>query len=91
MLKISQAGKAGHSLTLKLEGSVIGPWVGELQLTCEALLNQGRMLNLNLNNVTYADAEGAKLLADLKSRGVTFESCSPFISELLKSQYMPVV
>jgi len=38
MLKISQAGKANHSVTLKLEGRVVGPWVGELRQICEALL-----------------------------------------------------
>ena len=42
MLKISQAGKANHSVTLKLEGRVVGPWVGELRQVCETLLTEGR-------------------------------------------------
>jgi hypothetical protein len=90
MLIISQPGKAGQSLTLELEGRVIGPWVGELQLVCSELLSLGRVLNLDLSNVTYADAEGAKLLADLKSRGVTLKSCSPFINEQLRTIEKPL-
>ena len=55
MLKISQAGKANHSVTLKLEGRVVGPWVGELRQVCETHLSEGRALNLDLADVTFAD------------------------------------
>jgi ABC-type transporter Mla MlaB component len=58
MLKISQAGKANHSVTLKLEGRVVGPWVGELRQVCETLLTEGRTLKLDLTDVTLADADG---------------------------------
>ena len=88
MLKISQAGKANHSVTLKLEGRVVGPWVGELRQFCEALLAEGRALRLDLAEVTFADADGVGVLSRLKSRGVSFANCSPFVEEQLKSQRM---
>ena len=85
MLKISQAGKADHSVTLKLEGRVVGPWVGELRQVCETLLSEGRALKLDLTDVTFADASGVSVLSSFKSRGVTLSNCSPFVEEQLKS------
>ena len=85
MLKISQAGKANHSVTLKLEGRVVGPWVGELRQVCETLLTKGRPLKLDLADVTFADSSGVVALSSFKSRGVTFTNCSPFVEEQLKA------
>ena len=85
MLRISQAGKANHSVTLKLEGRVVGPWVGELRQVCETLLTEGRTLKLDFADVTFADASGVAALSSFKSRGVTFTNCSPFVEEQLKS------
>jgi len=85
MLKISQAEKANHSVTLKLEGRVVGEWVGELRQVCETLLTDRRSLKLDLADVTFADASGVAALSSFKSRGVTFSNCSPFVEEQLKS------
>ena len=85
MLKISQAGKPGQNFTLKLEGRVVGPWVSELRLICESLLSNRRGLNLDLSDVSYADADGVELLTNLKSRGVLLANGSPFVSEQLKT------
>ena len=86
MLKISQAGKANHSVILKLEGRVVGPWVGELRQVCETLLTEGRALKLDLADVTFADTSGVAVFSSFKSRGVTLTNCSPFVEEQLKSQ-----
>jgi ABC-type transporter Mla MlaB component len=85
MLKISQVGKTNHSATLKLEGRVVGEWVGELRKVCETLLTEGRKLKLDLADVSFADASGVAALSSFKSRGVTFTNCSPFVEEQLKS------
>ena len=85
MLKISQAAKANHSVTLKLEGRVVGPWVGELRQICETLLTKGQPLRLDLTEVTFADTDGVAVLSSFKSRGVRFRNCSPFVEEQLKS------
>ena len=85
MLKISQTERANHSVTLKLEGRVVGEWVCELRQVCERLLNEGLALKLDLADVTFADASGVAALSSFKSRGVTFSNCSPFVEEQLKS------
>ena len=85
MLKISPAGTVNHSVTLKLEGRVVGPWVGELCQVCELYLSGGRALKLDLADVSFADASGVTALSSLKSRGVAVTYCSPFVAEQLKS------
>ena len=84
MLKISQTGKANRSVTLKLEGRVVGPWVAELRQICDQLLTGGRALKLDLSDVSFADADGVSALSHLKSRGVVVTNCSPFVEEQLK-------
>ena len=85
MLKISQVGKGNHSVTLKLEGRVVGPWVGEFRQVCETYLSEGRALKLDLADVTFADADGVAVLTGFKTRGVTLKDCSPFVDEQLRS------
>jgi ABC-type transporter Mla MlaB component len=85
MLKISQVGTGNPSVTLKLEGRVVGPWVGELRQLCELILSESRKLRLDLADVSFADAEGVAALTSLKRRGVAFSHCSPFVEEQLKT------
>ena len=85
MLKISQIGSANHSVTLRLEGRIVGPWVGEAREACERILEEGRKVKLNLAEVSFVDQDGVKFLADLVSRGVKLAGCSLFVEEQLKS------
>ena len=85
MLKISQTETPNHSVTLKLEGRVVGPWVGELSRICEPLLAEDRALKLDLAEVSYLDEEGVIALNRLKSRGVKLKNCSPFVEQQIKS------
>lgn len=85
MLKISQAGKINRSVTLKLEGRVVGPWVDELKQVCEPLVKSGCSLSLDLAEVTFADEGGVALLVNLRARGVKPLSRMPFVEEQLKS------
>jgi anti-anti-sigma regulatory factor len=85
MLKISQIGSANHSITLQLEGRMVGPWVGEARETCEKILAEGRKIKLNLAEVSFVDQDGVKFLSGLVSRGVKLAGCSLFLEEQLKS------
>ena len=83
MLKISSVEPVNHSVTLRLEGRVVGPWVVELQKSCEAVLAEGRSLKLHLADVEFMDAQGVALLSSLRSRGGLFLDCPPFVAEQL--------
>lgn len=85
MLKISLEGSGNHAVTLRLEGRIAGPWIAELNNTCEELLGANRRVTLNLADVSFTDREAVMLLRNLQSRGVALTECSPFTAEQLKS------
>lgn len=85
MLKISQVGAADQTVTLKLEGRVVGPWVGELRSACERAESQARTVSLDLEDVVFVDPTGVTLLSNLSARGVALLECSPFVEAQLKT------
>jgi anti-anti-sigma regulatory factor len=85
MLKISQIKPVNHTVTLRLEGRVVGPWVTELQHSCEEVLTEGRSLKLHLADVEFMDVQGVALLSSLRSRGVLLLECPPFAAQQLKA------
>lgn len=89
MLKISQVEPVNHAVTLRLEGRVVGPWVTELQNSCEEVLADGRSLKLHLADVEFMGAQGVTLLSSLRSRGVLLLECPPFATEQLKTSGEP--
>ena len=84
MLKISKLEPVNHAVVLRLEGRVVGPWVAELQKSCEEVLAEGRPLKLHLGDLEFMDAQGVALLSSLRSRGVSLLECPPFAAEQLK-------
>ena len=85
MLKISQVEPVNHVVILRLEGRVVGPWVTELQKSCDEVLTEGRSLKLHLADVEFMDAQGVALLSKLRLRGVVLMECPPFAAEQLKA------
>jgi hypothetical protein len=53
--------------TIKLEGKIVGPWVEELRRIWQSFLPSmgARGLRLDLRAVTFADAEGQRLLGEI--------------------------
>jgi ABC-type transporter Mla MlaB component len=85
MLKISEGKRGQQTITLRLEGQVIGPWVNELRQVCELLLSDNSKVKLDLAEVSFADERGVALLVSLKSRGVKLLNATPFVEEQLKA------
>jgi ABC-type transporter Mla MlaB component len=77
--------RRNHAVTLRLEGKLVGPWVTEARQACEGILNEGQRLQLSLADVDFLDASGSSLLANLRTRGVSFVDCSLFVEEQLKN------
>ena len=84
MLRITTEDEAEGVRTLKLEGSVAGPWVDELRQVVHSWLARGSALRLEVSGVGYVDREGAVLLRELTRRPVQIHGYSSFISELLR-------
>jgi hypothetical protein len=85
MLRISVIDSSDKAARLRLEGRLVGPWVGELRKSCESLLSRGGRLTLDLEGVSFIDREGITLLRSLNGIQVNLANASPFVAELLKN------
>jgi len=85
MFKISQAEEADGAVTFKLEGRLVGPWVGELTRLCEPYFGTRQPIRLDLADISFADTDGVAALSHLKSRGVLVFNCTPFVEQQLKN------
>ena len=83
MLKITRLSHKGRRLTIKLEGEILGPWVGAVRDACTHRGRRSKRLRLDLADVTYVDAAGVQLLRDLMREGIEIAACSSFVGELL--------
>jgi ABC-type transporter Mla MlaB component len=62
--------------TWELEGKLAGDWVKELEQCWKASAPQaGVAVQVNLKAVSYIDAEGKQLLAEMHERGVEIKGC----------------
>lgn len=76
------------SLALKLEGSVKGPWVDELQKAWSASAETlpGRPVKVDLAGVSFIDARGRDLLLRMQKAGAVLQGALPFVRQALDSK-----
>ena len=76
-----------QQITLKLEGSLTGCWVMELEDCWRATSSNpaGRLLRLDLTDVDNVDNAGTYLLALLHNRGVQLIASGLVMTELVAS------
>lgn len=86
MLKISTHDER-HQVTFKLEGSLAGTWVVELEDSWRAVnpTLADRPLCLNLTGVKHVDNAGRYLLALLRYSGVRLTADGIVMTELLRT------
>lgn len=73
MLRIT-TNNCSQAVTLRLEGRLEGPWIAVLaQCWSGARLNlNGRQLRIDLNGLTFVDAQGKARLAEMSAHGAEF-------------------
>ena len=84
MLKITRVASTNDEITLRLDGSVAGPWIELLAKSAESALAEGLRLTLDLENISFIDCEGLALIKNLMSRGVRQVNAPLFVAEQLK-------
>lgn len=84
MLRISTSAADGGVVTLRLDGRLTGQWVKLLQGTCEARLETGARVVIDLTNVSFVDREGLTVLRGLADRRVEILNALPFIAEQIR-------
>ena len=88
MLRISIITDSDSTIRILLEGSLTGPWVGELRRLSEKALEDSKAVVLDLEKVRYVDLEGVALLRDLSQKSVAQQNCSAFIrQQILEGTY----
>jgi ABC-type transporter Mla MlaB component len=84
MLMITHSEGSDMTLTLKLEGKLLEPWIGELQTACETFKVPADRVRLDLSTLTFVDSAGARFLDRLIRDGAKVIACSGFVAELLQ-------
>ena len=69
--------------TFKLEGKLFGPWIGELESAFGTSHASPDCVWLDLHDLTFVDADGARYLACLLRDGARVIACSGFVAEIL--------
>ena len=87
MLRITQTTHPSGASVIKIEGTLLEPWVAEVRTVCRAA-GEGAPL-LDLSAVTYADQPAMQLLQELLQQGSRIEASSPFVAELLQRGTLP--
>ena len=84
MLKITRVASTNDEITLRLDGSVAGPWIELLAKSAESALAEGLRLTLDLENISFIDCEGLALIKNLMGRGVRQVNAPLFVAEQLR-------
>jgi len=83
MLRVTPIKVRGAAI-LKLEGKLCGPWVDELEHCWTNLQRKnGTPIRVSLQEVSFLDPRGKRLLLRMKRQGVSLVECPHFIRELL--------
>lgn len=83
MLRITTETKS-DSIRMKLEGSIRGPWVDELNKAWESMKKLGkRTIVVELAGVRFADSAGRELLVNIRKSGAELAGATGFIRHLL--------
>ena len=68
---------------LDLEGRLTGPYLGELDKAVAEARTRSPRVSLDLAELSFLDAEGARHLRALRERGIELHGGSLFVAELL--------
>ena len=81
---ITRSEGSGLTRTLKLQGKLLAPWIGELESACGTPQVPADRVQLDLGDLTFVDAAGARFLGALIRDGARVIACSGFVAELLQ-------
>jgi hypothetical protein len=85
MLRISTI-EADHERRLVVEGKLIAPWTNELSSECEKAKQnlKGRVLIVELKNISVISPDGENVLASLVSEKVKLRCCGVYAKQVLR-------
>jgi hypothetical protein len=77
---------SADALVIKLEGRLVGPWVGELDACWRDAVRKlgGRQMQIDLTAVCHVDTNGRELMTRMYRRGASFTAAGCVMPELLR-------
>jgi ABC-type transporter Mla MlaB component len=84
VLRISVINDSKETIQLRVEGSLVGPWVDELRRQSDEASSHAARVTIDLEKLRFADSTGVALLRELAEKHIAHLNCSPFISQQLK-------
>jgi ABC-type transporter Mla MlaB component len=84
MLRIIRIVDGRRGETIKLAGSLHGPWVEEVRKAYDSTADQATLIRLDLTDLTYLDEDGRVLLCEWIRRGAEVTACSRYVSTVLQ-------
>lgn len=79
---ITEAHKDG--VVWRVEGSLRGPWVPELETVWQSTRHSGKHLCLNLEDVCYVDDAALGLLARMFQDGIELLASGPYMTAVVQ-------
>ena len=83
MFKVTCVTVDEETVTLKIEGRIVGPWVDELKRECKKCLATQSKLVIDLSGVSFIDGRGVKALKSIVGDRTRLTGYSLFLSGLL--------
>jgi len=83
MLRVHTESDPNGGMVVRLEGSLVGPWIDVVRRVLNGV--PAGALAIDLSTLAYADRDGERLLRDLAGRA-ELRGCSPFMAELLRGR-----
>jgi len=77
-------GPAGATRSGRSPRTSLGPYVAEVQKSCETAVAENRSVMIDVAGLSYVDRDGLALIRHLMAVGVQFANCSLFLAEQLK-------
>jgi hypothetical protein len=84
MLRILSTINDARGETIRLEGSLHGPWVAELRKVLDLDAPRLGRIRLDLSALIYLDEDGRELLGQCLRRGAEVVACTSYVSAVLQ-------
>lgn len=83
MIRLTETGRHGQRVSLRVEGWIAGEASRLLEVECTTILDAGHTVLLDCAHVTLVDRRGASILRRLLARGLTIVACAPLILDFV--------
>ncbi len=84
MIRVTKTFESPAQVTLKVEGQLASDCVPVLERECLSLTQGSQKILLDLEDVTFIDSRGVKMLKGIRAESLEIINCSDLIHDCLK-------